>query len=119
MQGGLALLFAVMTLFSINPALATEEQLARRIAEQLCFKGRGPTLDLTKEEVKTYKRSDSLLGSYRDSEGFDARSWFQKTREKAVCKVAARSNLTLFFCEDVVLDGDKLTKGPKTLCFPD
>lgn len=101
-----------------EPARAATDAsvLADRIAEALCYPSSTRALQLDEDEAATYRRSSRMAGSYRDIQGPDARAWFVKSADGAVCRTAADTGLTLFFCAAVSHADGSLTKARPRLC---
>lgn len=57
-----------------------------------------------------------MAGSYRDIQGVDARAWFEKSADGAVCRTPANTGLTLYFCAAVTQADDSLIKARPRLC---
>lgn len=101
----------------VAPASGRASELGDRIAERLCYPQSVRTLRLDAGDTVAYRASDRIAGDYRDIQGAEARAWFEKTPEGAVCRTPATSTLSLFFCAAVTDDDGTLRKGERRLCL--
>ncbi len=97
-------------------APAGTPDLADRIAEALCYPPSVREMRLDPATDADYRRSARMAGAYRDIQGADARAWFRKTGDAAVCRTPANGDLTLFFCAAVSHGAGRLAKDRPRLC---
>jgi len=90
--------------------------LADRIAETLCYPPSASEMRLDPATDADYRRTTRMAGAYRDIQGADARAWFRKTRDGAICRTPANGALTLYFCSAVSHGAGRLTKDRPRLC---
>lgn len=91
-------------------------ELGDRIAEQLCYPPSARTMQLRDADLTLYRTTGRLDGDYRDIQGAEARAWFAKTPDGALCQTPAGSDLTLYFCAEVERSGAWLHRHPRRLC---
>ena len=98
------------------PATAGSSELADRIAEALCYPPSAREMRLEPAADADYRRTARMAGAYRDIQGADARAWFRKSGDAAVCRSPADSAMTLYFCAPVSHAPGLLTKARPRLC---
>ncbi|MDF1793393.1 MAG: hypothetical protein P1U88_15875 [Thalassobaculaceae bacterium] len=102
-------------LLAVVPARA--DPLGDRIAEYLCFPPSAERLAIDAREGARLLSQPPVTGDYRDIQGSEARAWFEVLKDgSARCRTPATSNMTLWFCAEVTLDGAILLRNRMRLC---
>lgn len=106
----------LLSLMLVSADARAKGSLADRITEHLCYPESATAMTLGARDSTAYRQAKTLTGIYRDIQGSDARAWFEKTPNGAVCRTPATSDLSLYFCAEVTHADVVLKRHPRRLC---